>query len=405
MDSRQFVAVSADEFESFVDKRDDMHFQQTKNFGELQTALGNQAYYFAVKNQDKIVAAILVTLAKVKFGYLAEAHGNPYFSEDHMTNQMLISGAKKVLKKQGVLTLVVHSNVVQATYDDNWEKTAELNQDLDKDYQALGFTPSKLSEFEKGFNYNYSKILTGYENFSKVEKSYKKNGLQTIKKARKLGIQVYEARFEELADFKKVVDEAGERRNFSTRDLAYYEAVYQAYGDRVKFILAKLNFNSELMANQIELDNIQAEIKQAQEQNKHKSLDTLRQRVSRLVKFQTDLTEFVRIYGDQDVILSAAQFFVMPNEVIYMFSGMYDEFREFSAPFMIQDYMLKYAYAHQIEHYQFMGVNAPDNPDQGVLKFKQNFKGYIWQSSGNYELVIKPILKKITELLKVILKR
>src|SRR5574341_1397726 len=355
-----------------------MHFQQTKNFGELQTALGNQAYYFAVKNQDKIVAAILVTLAKVKFGYLAEAHGNPYFSEDHMTNQMLISGAKKVLKKQGVLTLVVQSNVVQATYDDNWEKTAELNQDLDKDYQALGFTPSKLSEFEKGFNYNYSKILTGYENFSKVEKSYKKNGLQTIKKARKLGIQVYEARFEELADFKKVVDEAGERRNFLTRDLAYYEAVYQAYGDRVKFILAKLNFNSELMANQIELDNIQAEIKQAQEQNKHKSLDTLRQRVSRLVKFQTDLTEFV---------------------------GMYDEFREFSAPFMIQDYMLKYAYAHQIEHYQFMGVNAPDNPDQGVLKFKQNFKGYIWQSSGNYELVIKPILKKITELLKVILKR
>lgn len=159
------------------------------------------------------------------------------------------------------------------------------------------------------------------------------------------------------------------------------------------------------MANQIELDNIQAEIKQAQEQNKHKSLDTLRQRVSRLVKFQTDLTEFVGIYGDQDVILSAAQFFVMPNEVIYMFSGMYDEFREFSAPFLIQDYMLKYAYAHQIEHYQFMGVNAPDNPDQGVLKFKQNFKGYIWQSSGNYELVIKPILKKMTAILKVILKR
>ena len=405
MDSRQFVALSADEFELFVDKRDDIHFQQTKNFGELQTALGHQAYYFAVKKQDKIVAAILVTLAKVKFGYLAEAHGNPYFSEDQMTNQMLISGAKKALKKQGVLSLVIHSNVVQATYDDNWEKTADLNQDLDKSYQALGFTPSKLSEFEKGFNYNYSKTLTGYENFGKVEKSYKKNGLQTIKKARKLGIQVYEAGFDELADFKKVVDEAGERRNFSTRDLAYYEAVYQAYGDRVKFILAKLNFNSELMANQIELDNIQAEIKQAQEQNKHKSLDTLRQRVSRLVKFQTDLTEFVRIYGDQDVILSAAQFFVMPNEVIYMFSGMYDEFREFSAPFLIQDYMLKYAYAHQIEHYQFMGVNAPDNPDQGVLKFKQNFKGYIWQSSGNYELAIKPILKKMTAILKVILKR
>ncbi|MGX7048551.1 peptidoglycan bridge formation glycyltransferase FemA/FemB family protein [Pseudolactococcus piscium] len=405
MDSRQFVAVSAAEFELFVDKRDDMHFQQTKNFGELQTALGHQAYYFAVKNQDKLVAAILVTLAKVKFGYLAEAHGNPYFSEDHVTNQVLISGLKKVLKKQGVLKLVVHSNVVQRTYDDNWEKTAELNQALADFYQELGLKQIQLSEFEKGFNYNYSKDLSGYESFAKVEKSYKKNGLQTIKKARKLGIKVYEARFDELSDFKKVVDEAGERRKFATRDLSYYEAVHQAYGDRVKFILAKLNFNSELRANQIELDNIQAEIRKAQEQNKLKSLDTLGQRVSRLEKLHEELSKFVGIYGDQDVILSAAQFFVMPNEVIYMFSGMYDEFREFSAPFLIQDYMLKYAYAHQIDQYNFMGVNAPDNPDQGVLKFKQNFKGYIWQSSGNYELVIKPLINKITEALKKIIAR
>ena len=88
-----------------------------------------------------------------------------------------------------------------------------------------------------------------------------------------------------------------------------------------------------------------------------------------------------------------------------MFSGMYDDFREFSAPFLIQDYMLNYAYNHQINQYQFMGVNAPDNPDQGVLKFKQNFKGYIWQSSGNYELVVKPMLNKMTKILKLIIKR
>jgi alanine adding enzyme len=216
---------------------------------------------------------------------------------------------------------------------------------------------------------------------------------------------VYEASFDELGDFKKVVDEAGERRNFSTRDLAYYQSVYKAFGKQVKFILAKMNFQKELEANQAELAQIQDEIDQAQAQNKKKSLDTLNQRLSRVEKLQAELTKFATQYGDKDVILSAAQFFIMPNEVLYMFSGMYDEFREFSAPFLIQDDMLKFAYTHQIAHYNFMGVNAADNPDQGVLKFKQNFKGYIWQSSGNYEVVIKPVLNQLSDLLKKILGR
>jgi alanine adding enzyme len=399
------VRLTATEFADFVATRQDIHFQQTKAFGDFQTTLGHEAFYFAVKDSGTIVAAILVTLSKVRLGYLAEAHGNPYFSETLAINQALIAGVQKALKKQGVLKLVVHSNQMIAQYDDNWEEVAVMNQDLTSFYQQLGFSQGQLSAFEKGFNYNYSKTLSGFESFAKLEKSYKKNGLQTIKKARQLGIQVYEASFDELSDFKKVVDEAGERRQFDTRDLAYYQAVYQAFGNQVKFMLAKINFKSELESNQIALATIRQELTQAEAQNKKKSLDTLHQRLARLEKFEREIQQFVVTYGDQDVILAAAQFFIMPNEVIYMFSGMYDAFREFSAPFLIQDEMLHFAYDHQISHYHFMGINAPDDPDQGVLRFKQNFKGYIWQSSGNYDLLVKPILYRVTELLKAFIKR
>ncbi|GAX46628.1 peptidoglycan bridge formation glycyltransferase FemA/FemB family protein [Pseudolactococcus reticulitermitis] len=405
MDSSQFAVITAAEFAEFVATRDDVHFQQTQAFGDLQASLGHQPFYFAVKTDNAIVAAMLVTLAKVRFGYLAEAHGNPYFSAIASDNQVLISGAKALLKKHGGLKFIIHSNQMIEKYDDNWEKVGTFNQELTGFYETLGFSEARLSDFEKSFNYNYSKELTGFETLAQLEKSYKKNGLQTIKKARKLGIQVYEASYDELADFKKVVDEAGERRNFSTRDLSYYQAVYQAFGDRVKFVLAKLNFQTELAANQSELAGVYQEIEQAQAQNKKKSLDTLNQRVSRLEKFQAELQTLAETYGDEDVILAAAQFFIMPNEILYMFSGMYDAFREFSAPFLIQDDMLQFAFSHQIEHYNFMGVNAPDNPDQGVLKFKQNFKGYIWQSSGNYEMTLKPVLTKLTAVLKKIMGR
>lgn len=405
LDSSQFVLATATEFETFVAKRSDVHFQQTREFGDLQAALGHQPFYFAVKHQGVLVAAVLVTLAKVKLGYLAEAHGNPYFSEDVADNQLLISGAKKVLKKHGVIQLIIHSNQMVETYDDNWQVTGEGHTTLPAFYQRLGFKQAQLSDFEKSFSYNYSKDLAGFDNFTSLQKSYKKNGLQTIKKARQFGIQIKKATYEDMAEFKKVVDEAGERRQFATRDLSYYQSVYRAFGDRVVFLMATINFQTELVRHQAALAALKAEIAQAEAQNKKKSLDTLHQRLARMIKFEADLEKLVARHGDQSVTLAAAQFFIMPTEILYMFSGMYDDFREFSAPFLIQDEMLRYAHDHGITRYHFMGVNAPDNPDQGVLKFKQNFKGYIWQSSGNYEMVIHPFLNALSKGLKKIMGR
>ncbi|GFH39734.1 peptidoglycan bridge formation glycyltransferase FemA/FemB family protein [Lactococcus insecticola] len=412
MQSKKFTALKADEFGDFVATREQVHFQQTREFGDVQEGIGHKIAYFGVKVAGDVQAAMLVSLSKVRFGYLAEAHGNPYFSEDKPVNQMLMSGIKDALKQQGVIKFIIHSNQKIATYDDKWEKTADLNTDLTAFYANLGLSETILSEFEKGYAFNYSKDLTGFDSFSKLQKSYKKNGLQTVKKAEKLDIKITEASFEDLANFKKVVDEAGERRNFSTRDLAYYETVFKAYKDKVKFVFATINFQKEYDVSQKKVAELESQILQLDRElaesdslKKKKSIENAYQMLRRERKLDKEIAKSAGIYGDKDVILSAAQFFIMPAEILYMFSGMYDEFREFSAPFLIQDYMLKYAYDHKISSYNFMGINAQSNPDQGVLRFKQNFTGYIWQSSGNYELVIRPVVSKITAFLKKIIGR
>lgn len=119
MDNSQFAVITSAEFADFVARREDIHFQQTKAFGDLQAAIGHQPFYFAVKRDQVIVSAMLVTLAKVRFGFLAEAHGNPYYSKTATDNTILISGAKAILKKHGVLKLIVHSNQMIEQYDDN----------------------------------------------------------------------------------------------------------------------------------------------------------------------------------------------------------------------------------------------------------------------------------------------
>ena len=46
--------------------------------------------------------------------------------------------------------------------------------------------------------------------------------------------------------FKKLTEETSARRNFEDKDLAYYQAVYEEFGERAKFMVAELNFATYL---------------------------------------------------------------------------------------------------------------------------------------------------------------
>ncbi|MBS7576869.1 MULTISPECIES: peptidoglycan bridge formation glycyltransferase FemA/FemB family protein [unclassified Enterococcus] len=407
----EFIEVSEQAFAEFTAKQTQVHFQQTVEMGKLQQALGHQIGYYGVLANGELQTALLVILSKIKFGYLAEAHGNPYFSEDLKVNQFLIEQLKNKLKGLGIIKLVIHSNQMIAEYNDKWEEVATFQPKLNDFYQSLGLKVAVLNDFELGFQYNYEKNLSNFSDYASAVKSFKKQARQSINRAKGFGIKIVELPYERLADFKAVVDEAGDRRHFSTRSLRYYQSAFQAYGERTKFLAAEINFQSYLSQTEADLKSIQSEInklaaeiqKQPTEKKQNKLNDIKTFQLKSAEKRQAEAKALVKQYGCEDVVLAVAQFYIMPNEIIYMFSGMYDHFREFSAPFLIQDYMLNYAVNHQIERYNFMGVNSPKDEDQGVLRFKQNFKGFIWRSSGNFEMIVRPNVYRLTQLLKKII--
>lgn len=410
-DVMEFIEVSEQAFAEFTAKQNQIHFQQTVEMGKLQQALGHQIGYYGVLANGELQTALLVILSKIKFGYLAEVHGNPYFAEDLSINQFLIDNLRNKLKTLGAIKLIIHSNQMVVQFDDKWTEIEKFQPQLTSFYQSIGLTESHLNDFELGFQYNYEKNLKSFLDYSAVVKSFKKQARQSINRAKSFGIKIVELPYERLAEFKAVVDEAGDRRHFSTRTLHYYQAAFQAYGDKTKFLAAEINFQSYLKQTEQDLQAINAEIdkltleiqKQPTEKKQNKLNDIKTFQLKSVEKRQNEAKELVKQYGEENVILAVAQFYLMPNEIIYMFSGMYDHFRDFSAPFLIQDYMLNYAVNHQIERYNFMGVNSPKDEDQGVLRFKQNFKGYIWKSSGNYEMIVRPNIYQITQILKKII--
>ncbi|MDR1567737.1 MAG: aminoacyltransferase, partial [Streptococcaceae bacterium] len=301
----EFVELTAEEFGAFVCAQEKIHFQQTVEMGELQKRLGHQPLYFGIKAADNLIGAMLVILTKVKFGYLASAHGNPYFSESLDANRFFIKALAKKLRQMSAIKLVIHSNENIACFDDRWENVGSCEDVVTGFYQAIGLTPAVLSDFEQGFQYNYEKDLTDFASYEEVSRSFKKKAKQSIKKARDFGIEIVELPYERLAEFKAVVDEAGDRRQFATRSLSYYQSAYLAYQDKIKFLAAELNFSkyltqvtSEYQAKLAEVNQLEAELSVKSSEKKQNRLEDIKTyQLASLKKRQAEVAVLVETFG------------------------------------------------------------------------------------------------------------
>ncbi|MBS7021493.1 MAG: peptidoglycan bridge formation glycyltransferase FemA/FemB family protein, partial [Firmicutes bacterium] len=93
-----------------------------------------------------------------------------------------------------------------------------------------------------------------------------------------------------------------------------------------------------------------------------------------------------------EIDLSAAMFMMTGDEVIYLFSGNYDEYMKFNAQYAIQWDMICYANAHGFKKYNFYGISGnfdKKDPEYGVYEFKRGFSGYVEELIGEFEIPVK----------------
>ena len=95
----------------------------------------------------------------------------------------------------------------------------------------------------------------------------------------------------------------------------------------------------------------------------------------------------------------------MPQESTYLFSGSYTEFNKFYAPAVLQEYMILETIKRGIPRYNFLGIQGIFDGSDGVLRFKQNFNGYIVRKMGTFRYYPRPLKYKMISLIKKLLGR
>ncbi|KJQ64984.1 aminoacyltransferase [Streptococcus oralis] len=407
------TVLTKEDFRIYSESIISRSFLQSTQMGELLEKRGATVTYLALKHTETIKVAAMVYSLPMTGGLHMEINSGPIYSDATYLKEFY-KDLQVYAKQHGVLELIVKPYDTFQSFDSNGNPVTEEQQEIIHCLTNLGYYHDGLQTGYPGGepDWLYVKNLEGITEENLIQ-SFSKKGKPLVKKAGSFGIQLRRLKRDELSIFKDITATTSKRREYSDKSLEYYEHFYDAFGDRAEFMVATLNFQdylSQLEKNQENLYKKIADFDEAlrkspdsaQKKKEHKEL---------LHQFETfevrkaEARKLIVKYGEQKVVLAGSLFIYMPQESTYLFSGSYTEFNKFYAPALLQEHVMLESIKRGIPLYNFLGIQGVFDGSDGVLRFKQNFNGYIVRKAGTFRYYPSPLKYRIICLIKRMLGR
>ncbi|TWT14743.1 aminoacyltransferase [Streptococcus sp. sy010] len=405
--------LSKEQFLDHVSQVKEKSFLQSSEMADLLTKRGYNTSFIGLEKKGQIVVSALLYSLPMTGGLHLEINGGPVCN---VTDDLpeFYQELKNYAKQQGALELVVKPYQTYQTFDSQGQATSQEHTEFIQQLTDLGYTHDGLKTGYPGGepDWHYVKDLTGLTT-ENLTASFSKKGRPLIKKANSFGIKIRPLKREELQIFKDITASTSDRREYADKSLDYYQDFYDSFKENCEFMVASLNFqdyqdnlNLEAAEIQSRLERIEQELSQNPDSaKKKKERQQVIKQVDTLAIRQQEAQDFIDKYGDQDVIMAASLFIYTPQETVYLFSGSYTEFNKFYAPAVLQEYVMLESLKRNISFYNFLGITGEFDHSDGVLRFKQNFNGYIVRKMGTFRYYPNPYKYKLIQLVKRLLNR
>ena len=400
-------------FETFCNIVNYKSFMQSVEMADLLEKRGYQVTFLGLKEADELQVAGVLYSIPVAGGLHMEINSGPA-SRDQSYLKDFYQGLQSYAKENGAIELLVKPFDTYQHFDTNGEPTDDERTNLIEDFTSLGYQHDGLLTGYPGGepDWHYVKDLTDLDEKSLL-KSFSKKGRPLVKKAKTFGITLRKLDRSELPLFKEITSATSNRRDYVDKSLDYYQDFYDCFGDACEFMVASLNFQDylkHLESDQAKLEKRIEKLRTAIENNNasEKKQNQLRELSSQSATFDTRITEaktFIEKYGSQNVILAGSLFVYTKQEAVYLFSGSYPEFNKFYAPALLQEYVMLEAIKRGITTYNLLGITGEFDGSDGVLRFKQNYNGYITRKMGTFRYYPHLLKYKLIHNLKKILRR
>ena len=392
--------ISPKDFQQHINKAEQQLFEQSPEMAKLLQKRGYNVEIIGYEVQNDLKVSAILFSTPVAGGLHMELHNGPICTDPNYLEAFYIA-LKEYAKNHKAIELKIKPYDTYQTFDSTGKAISDENINLIHLFEKLGYEHLGLESGYQSGNWFYLKNLTGITP-DKLLNSFSKKGKPLVKKAKTFGIKVQKLTREQLPLFSQITSATSDRREFSDKPLEYYEFLYDSFNDKAEFLVATLNFQEyydNLTKDQnklkTKLDRLEKDLEV--NPNSEKKQNQYREFSSQYQTFDVrkdEAKDFIEKYGHEDVPLCASLFVFLEKEAVYLYSGSYPEFNKFYAPAILQEYVMLKAIQLGIPTYNFLGISGNFDGSDGVLRFKQNFNGYIEQKPGVFMYYPKPLRRQ-----------
>ena len=385
------ITLTREEFQTYSDQVSSRSFMQSVQMGDLLEKRGARIVYLALKQEGEIQVAALVYSLPMLGGLHMEINSGPIYTQQDAL-PVFYAELKEYAKQNGVLELLVKPYETYQTFDSEGNPIDTEKKSIIQDLTDLGYQFDGLTRgYPNGeVSWHYIKDLKDYDDVSLL-KTFNKNSIRNIQSAFDFNILIRNAEREEIPTFKKIIEETGKRQGFEDKNLDYYFKLYDMFGDKADFLIAEVNPQQSIDALNVKMASLDKKSKQF-----HQQYQALQKKKDFLTSLDSE---------SGNVVLACALIIYTNTEATYLFGGSYAEYQKFSAPFLLQYHAMKQTMQRNIHQYNFLGIQGIFDGSDGVLRFKQNFNGYIVRKAGTFRYHPSPLKYKAIQLVKKILGR
>lgn len=417
----EFKELTAQQFDEFSQCYPHTNFWQSINMAELREWNGWTTAYVGVYDQQQLVCATMLsyrtvflkgTFVQAPRGFLIDFHNHALltFFQEQLT--IYLKSLKCVyFKVDPYLPRIQRDefgNVVEGGFC-NEDVVATLQQ---MGYQHLGYLRGNDDTREP--NWMFVLDVKG-KTEEQLLKDFDQQTRWSINKTLKMGIKIVEETGDTLSSFKDIMEHTANRRGFSDHSMHYYEGLFQCFQKKGKMIalsaqLDVADYQSRLQSDveklQVELTEVEAVLQEINNSKKFtKRKKVILEDMALLNKKLTEADELMKESENGMLTLAAATFMLYGTEVLYLYSGAYDQYMKFNAAYALQWYIIRYALAHGYDRYNFYGISGlfeKDADGYGIYEFKKGFTGYVVELVGDFYLYLQPGKYRLYETLRSI---
>ena len=388
-----FNIISREEFYQHSLTTSNHSFLQSIEMADLLQKRGATIQYIGWEEQGTLAISAILYSLPMTGGLHYEINSGPIVTDARYLPDFY-KALQDYVKENGGIEFILKPYDHYQVFDSNGNPTEEEQKQLLHSLLDLGYQFDGLQVGYPGGEpvWHYLKDLTDYDAKSLL-KSFNKNCSRNITTALNYDISIRNISRDEIPQFKQIIEETGKRQGFEDKSLDYYYDLYDTFKDNAEFLIAEINTTDALAYLDQKISLLNPSSKQYEQQ------------LQKLEKQKTIVRETLADETAETVPLACALIIYNPSEVTYLFGGSYTKYQKFSAAFLIQYHAMKRALEKGITLYNFLGIQGIFDGSDGVLRFKQNFNGYIVRKMGTFRYYPRPLKYKLISLIKKLLRR